>query len=294
MTINLSRIGIEANHDIDKFWEILESRTNLCIETLHCRHDILKGTKAKVAPELWMYGAIARLDAEDVIDPLLYHPYSTISVGYVGGHEMCMALLGKSITSKEGEKLMLDVVKYLRKRCDEEKEKTGIGFSLYATPAESLVHKFSASNRSHFGIIEGVTDKEYITNSFHVNVCEEIDAFSKLRFESQFPLYSSGGNISYIETPFMQNNLKALESIVKYGNEHAVYFELNTKLDTCFECGFKGEMMITDELTWECPSCGNTNKSKMQTLRRTCGYLGDNDFNKGKTQELKERVVHLN
>ena len=293
ISLNLPQIGIIANGDMDKFWRLLDKRLDLCKEALLVRHNLLKGTKAKVSPIHWMYGGLARLKADDVIDPLLYGGYSTITLGYVGMCEMCYAMLGKSNTTKEGEKFCLDVMKYMKQKCEDWKKQYNLGFALYGTPAESLIYRFCRIDKQKFGVIPNVTDKDYYTNSYHVNVTEEIDAFSKLKYESQFQDISSGGCISYVEVPDLSKNLESVEQLINYIYHNIQYAEINTKPDLCYKCGFKGELKLNDDMEWYCPNCGNKDNNEMQVMRRTCGYIGSNLWNKGKTQEIKERVLHL-
>ena len=271
VSINLPQIGIIANGDIDMFWKVLDERLDLCFEALMCRHKSLLGTLSDVSPIHWQYGAIARLAKGEKIDKYLTCPYSTISLGYIGLYEMTLAMLGKSHTTEEGEKFALEVMKYLRSTCDNWKEETGLGFALYGTPAESLCNRFAAIDKEKFGEIEGITDKGFYTNSFHVYVGEEISAFNKLSFESQFQTISSGGTISYVEVPNLSNNLEALESVIKFIYDNIQYAEFNTKSDYCYECGYDGEIIINDDLEWECPCCHNKDKKKMTVVRRTCG-----------------------
>ena len=293
VSINLTQIAIIANGDMEKFWKMLDERLELCKEALMIRHDNLKGTPAIVSPIHWRHGALARLGVNDTIDELLENGYSTLSLGYVGIYEMTQAMLGVSHTTPEGEKFAVEVMKHMKEKCDEWKAESGLGFSLYGTPAESLIYRFCKHDKEQFGEIPNVTDRLYYTNSYHVFVGEEIDAFSKLKFESQFHAISSGGCISYVEVPNMQNNIKAVEEIIKFIYDNVQYAEINTKADVCYECGYTGEMKLDENLEWYCPSCGNRNKNMMQVMRRTCGYLGDNFWNKGKTQEISERVTHL-
>ena len=293
VSINLPQIGIIANGNMEAFWKLLDERLELCFEGLMCRHKALLGTKADVSPVHWRYGAIARLNKGEKIDKYLFGGYSSISLGYIGIYEMTMAMLGKSHTTEEGQKFALEVMQYLKDTCARWKEETNIGFALYGTPAESLCYRFASIDRDRFGEIPGVTDKKFYTNSFHVVVTEEISAFDKLKFESQFQQLSSGGNISYIEIPNMENNPEALEAVVKFIYDNIQYAEFNSKSDNCHVCGYQGEITLTDNLEWECPVCHNKDKKKMSVTRRTCGYLGENFWNEGKTQEIKMRVMHL-
>lgn len=293
VSINLPQIGIIADGDEDKFWKLLDERLELCYEALMCRHYALLGTKTDTSPIHWKYGAIARLEAGETIDKLLKGGYSTISLGYIGIYEVTKLMKGVSHTTPEGEEFALRVMKHLRAATDRWKKETGIGFALYGTPAESLCYRFARIDKERFGSIKDVTDKGYYTNTYHVDVREKIDAFEKLSFESQFQKISSGGAISYIEIPNMRNNLKALEEIVKFIYDNIQYAEFNTKSDYCHVCGFDGEIVINDDNEWECPQCGNKDHNKMNVTRRTCGYLGENFWNEGKTKEIKSRVLHL-
>ena len=293
VSINLPQIAILANKDEDKFFELLEERLDLCYEALMCRHHALLGTLSNVSPIHWQYGAIARLEKNEPIDKLLKNGYSTISLGYIGIYEMTKLMKGVSHTDPIGKEFALKVMKKLRAKCETWKKETGIGFGLYGTPAESLCYRFARIDKEKFGSIKDVTDKGYYTNSYHVDVREEIDAFKKLEFESEFQEISSGGAISYVEIPNMQNNLEALEELVKFIYENIQYAEFNTKSDYCHVCGFDGEIIINDDLEWECPNCHNKDKNKMNVTRRTCGYLGENFWNVGKTKEIKARVLHL-
>lgn len=271
VSINLPQIGIIANGDMDMFWKLLDERLELCYEALMCRHKSLLGTLSDVSPIHWQYGVIARLKKGEKIDKYLNSPYSTLSLGYIGVYEMTLAMLGQSHTSENGEKFALEVMNYLRSTCDRWKKETGLGFALYGTPAESLCYRFATVDKEKFGDIEGITDKGFYTNSFHVYVGEEISAFNKLSFESQFQQISSGGTISYIEVPNLTNNLEALESVIKFIYDNIQYAEFNTKSDYCHVCGFDGEIIINDNLEWECPCCHNKDKNKMTAVRRTCG-----------------------
>lgn len=293
VSINLPQIGILCRGSEEKFWPMLEERLQLCFEALMCRHNALKGVKSDVSPVHWQHGAIARLKPGEVIDPYLYGGYSTISLGYIGLYELTRLIIGESHTTPKGEDFALRVMKYMRNKCDQWKAETGIGFALYGTPAESLCYRFARIDKERFGTIEDVTDKGYYTNSYHVDVREHIDAFSKFRFESQFQKISSGGAISYIEIPNMRHNLPALEELVKFIYDNIQYAEFNTKSDYCHVCGFDGEITINDDLEWECPVCHNKDHNKMTVTRRTCGYLGENFWNVGKTKEIKARVLHL-
>ena len=293
VSINLPQIGIIADGDEEKFWKLLDERLEICKEALMCRHYALLGTKSDISPIHWQYGAIARLEKGEKIDKLLYGGYSTLSLGYIGIYEMTKLVKGVSHTTPEGKEFALKVMKYLKEKVAEWKKETNIGFALYGTPAESLCYKFARIDKEKFGSIEDVTDKGYYTNSYHVDVREEIDAFEKLSFESEFQKLSTGGAISYIEIPNMKKNLEALETIVKFIYDNIQYAEMNTKSDYCQVCGFDGEIIINDKNEWECPQCGNKDHAKMNVVRRTCGYLGENFWNAGKTNEIKARVLHL-
>ena len=293
ISVNLPQIGILANKDINTFWKIFNQRMELCREALMVRHNLLRGTVSDISPIHWRHGGIARLEKGEKIDSLLENGYSTLSLGYVGVYECVQAMFGVSHTSKEGEKFAIEIVQAMNEVCAKWKKETGLGFSLYATPAESLIYRFCRLDKQRFGEIPNVTDKLYYTNSYHVHVCEEIDAFSKLKFESQFHDISLGGCISYVEVPNLTNNLKAAREIVKFIYDNVQYAEINTKPDVCYKCGYTGEIKIDNNLEWYCPNCGNKDKEQMQVLRRTCGYISDNFWNKGKTQEISERVLHL-
>ncbi len=293
VSLNLPQIGILAKRDEDKFWEILNERLLLCKEALLCRHQSLEGTISDTSPVHWQYGAIARLEKGEVIDKYLHDGYSTISLGYIGLYEVTKLMKGTSHTEGEGADFAIRLMKRLRSACEEWKAETGLGFGLYGTPAESLCYRFARIDKERFGTIEDVTDKGYYTNSYHIDVREDIDAFSKFEFESQFQKISSGGAISYIEIPNMRHNLPALETLVRFIYDNIQYAEFNTKSDYCHECGYDGEIMINDDLEWECPSCHNKDQKKMNVTRRTCGYLGENFWNVGKTKEIKSRVLHL-
>ena len=293
VSINLPQIGIIADGDEEKFWKLLDERLEICKEALMCRHYALLGTKSDISPIHWQYGAIARLPKGEKIDKLLYGGYSTLSLGYIGIYEMTKLVKGVSHTDPVGKEFALKVMKYLKDKVAEWKKETNIGFALYGTPAESLCYKFARIDKEKFGSIEDVTDKGYYTNSYHVDVREEIDAFEKLSFESEFQKLSTGGAISYIEIPNMKKNLEALETIVKFIYDNIQYAEMNTKSDYCHVCGFDGEIIINDKNEWECPQCGNKDHAKMNVVRRTCGYLGENFWNAGKTKEIKARVLHL-
>ena len=293
VSINLPQIAIIADGDEDKFWKLLDERLELCKEALMCRHYALLGTTSDISPIHWQYGAIARLEKGEKIDKLLYGGYSTMSLGYIRIYEMTKLMKGVSHTTPEGHDFALKVMKYLRGATDKWKKETNIGFALYGTPAESLCYKFARLDKEKFGTIKDVTDKGYYTNSYHVDVREKIDAFEKLSFESEFQKISSGGAISYVEIPNMQHNILALESAVKFIYDNIQYAEFNTKSDYCQVCGFDGEIIINDNNEWECPNCGNKDHSKMNVVRRTCGYLGENFWNAGKTKEIKQRVLHM-
>ena len=293
VSINLPQVAIIAEGDKEKFWKLLDERLELCKEALMCRHYALLGTLSDISPIHWQYGAIARLQKGEKIDKLLYGGYSTMSLGYIGIYEMTKLMKGVSHTTPEGHEFALKVMKHLRETTDKWKKETNIGFALYGTPAESLCYKFARIDKEKFGTIEDVTDKGYYTNSYHVDVREKIDAFEKLKFESEFQKISSGGAISYVEIPNMQHNLIALETAVKFIYDNIQYAEFNTKSDYCQVCGFDGEIIINDNNEWECPNCGNKDHSKMNVVRRTCGYLGENFWNAGKTKEIKQRVLHM-
>ena len=293
VSINLPQIGILAEKDEEKFWKLFDERLELCREALMCRHEALLGTLSDTSPIHWQYGAIARLAKGEKIDKYLKGGYSTLSLGYIGIYELTMLMKGVPQTDPEGEKFALAVMKHMREKCDEWKKETGLGFALYGTPAESLCYRFARIDKERFGTIKNVTDKGYYTNSYHVDVRQKIDAFSKFKFESQFQPISSGGCISYVEVPNMEKNLKAMEEIVKFIYDNIQYAEFNTKSDYCHVCGYTGEIKINDDLEWECPECGNKDKTKMNVARRTCGYLGENFWNVGKTKEIKARVTHL-
>ena len=293
VSINLPQIGIIANGDMDKFWKLLDERLELCFEALMCRHNALKGVKSDVSPVHWQYGAIARLKQGETIDKFLYGGYSSISLGYIGVYEVTKLMTGKSHTTEEGKEFALKLMNYLRDTCERWKAETNIGFGLYGTPAESLCYRFARIDKQRFGSIPDVTDKGYYTNSYHVDVREKIDAFEKFTFESQFQKISSGGAISYVEIPNISNNLSALSEVVKFIYDNIQYAEFNTKSDYCSCCGFDGEIQVNDHYEWECPNCGNKDHGKMSVTRRTCGYLGENYWNVGKTKEIKSRVLHL-
>ena len=297
VTINLVDVACSSKRDMNKFWQIFDERLDLCYRALMCRHERLKGTPSDVAPILWQHGALARLKKGETIDQLLYGGYSTISLGYAGLCECVKYMTGKSHTDPDATPFALEVMQHLNDACAKWKAEENIDFSLYGTPIESTTYKFAKCLQKRFGKIPGVTDKNYITNSYHVNVTEEIDAFTKLTFESQFQKLSPGGAISYVEVPNMQDNIEAVLAVMKHIYEHIMYAELNTKSDYCMECGYDGEIQIKEDkdgkLIWICPNCGNTNQDKMSVARRTCGYIGTQFWNQGRTQEIKERVLHL-
>ena len=296
VTINLPDVALSSGGDLDKFWKIFDERLELCHRALMCRHNRLKGTLSDVAPILWQYGACARLKKGETIDELLYHGYSTISLGYAGLYECVKYMTGKSHTDPSATPFALQVMQHMNDACKKWKEESDIDFSLYGTPLESTTYKFAKSLQRRFGIIEGVTDKSYITNSYHVHVTEDINAFDKLKFEAQFQALSPGGAISYVEVPDMQNNLEAVLQVMKFIYDNIIYAELNTKSDYCQVCGWDGEIQIVEEngkLIWKCPQCGNTDQDKMNVARRTCGYIGTQFWNQGRTQEIRDRVLHL-
>lgn len=296
VTINLPDVALSSGGDLDKFWKIFDERLELCHRALMCRHNRLKGTLSDVAPILWQYGACARLKKGETIDELLYHGYSTISLGYAGLYECVKYMTGKSHTDPSATPFALQVMQHMNDACRKWKEESDIDFSLYGTPLESTTYKFAKSLQRRFGVIEGVTDKSYITNSYHVHVTEDINAFDKLKFEAQFQALSPGGAISYVEVPDMQNNLEAVLQVMKFIYDNIIYAELNTKSDYCQVCGWDGEIQIVEEngkLIWKCPQCGNTDQDKMNVARRTCGYIGTQFWNQGRTQEIRDRVLHL-
>lgn len=293
VSINLPQMGIIAKGDEEKFWKLFDERLNLCYEALMCRHKALEGTLSDVSPIHWQYGAIARLKKGETIDKYLHGGYSSISLGYIGLYELTYLMTGESQTSGKGKEFAFKVMNHLRDKVNEWKEKTGIGFALYGTPAETLCYRFARIDREKYGEIENVTDKGYYTNSYHVDVREKINAFNKFDIESEFQNISLGGAISYVEIPNMQNNLPALEMLVKYIYDNIQYGEFNTKSDYCQECGFDGEIILNDDMEWECPQCHNKDHNKLNVTRRTCGYLGENFWNTGKTKEIKSRVLHL-
>lgn len=293
VSLNLPQIGILAKGDEEKFWSLMDERLELCREALMCRHKALLGTLSDVSPIHWQYGAIARLEKGEVIDPYLKGGYSTLSLGYIGIYEMTRLMTGASHTTPEGKAFALKVMNYMKKTVDGWRTKTGLGFSMYGTPAESLCYRFARIDRQKYGEIKDVTDKGYYTNSYHVDVREDINAFDKFSFESEFQNISTGGAISYVEIPNMRNNLEALETVVRFIYDNIQYAEFNTKSDYCQVCGYDGEIIINEDLEWECPQCHNKDHSKMNVTRRTCGYLGENFWNNGKTKEIKSRVLHL-
>ena len=296
VTINLPDVALSSGGDMEKFWSIFDERLELCHRALLCRHERLKGTLSDVAPILWQYGACARLKKGETIDGLLYHGYSTISLGYAGLYECVKYMTGKSHTDPEATPFALSVMQHMNDACKKWKEESDIDFSLYGTPLESTTYKFAKCLQRRFGVIEGITDKGYITNSYHVHVTEEINAFDKLKFEAQFQHLSPGGAISYVEVPDMQNNLEAVLQVMKFIYDNIIYAELNTKSDYCQVCGWDGEIQIVEEngkLIWKCPKCGNTDQDKINVARRTCGYIGTQFWNQGRTQEIRDRVLHL-
>ena len=297
VTINLVDVACSSEGDMDRFWQILDERLELCHRALRCRHERLLGTISDVAPILWQNGALARLKKGETIDKLLYNGYSTISLGYAGLYEMCMRMLGKSHTDPEAKPFALKVMQRLNDKCKEWREAENISYSVYGTPMESTTYKFAKCLQKRFGIIPGVTDKNYITNSYHVHVSEKIDAFSKLKFEAEFQKLSPGGAISYIEVPNMQTNIPAVLSVMQFIYNNIMYAELNTKSDFCEKCGYDGEIKIVEDeagkLVWECPNCGNRDQNKLFVARRTCGYIGTQFWNQGRTQEIRDRVLHL-
>ena len=296
VTINLVDVALSSHQDMDKFWEIFDERLVLCHKALRCRHERLLGTLSDAAPILWQYGALARLDKGETIDKLLYGGYSTISLGYAGLYECVKYMTGASHTDEHGTPFAMDVMQHMNDKCAEWKAAEDIDYSLYGTPLESTTYKFAKLLQRRFGIIPGVTDKGYITNSYHVHVTEEIDAFDKLKFESQFQRLSPGGAISYVEVPNMQDNLKAVIRVMQYIYDNIMYAELNTKSDYCQECGYDGEIKIVEDdgkLVWECPNCGNRDQEKLNVARRTCGYIGTQFWNQGRTEEIRDRVLHL-
>ena len=297
VTVNLVDIGLSAEKNLTRFWEIFDERMQLCHKALRCRHERLKGTLSDAAPILWQYGAISRLKKGEPIDKLLYGGYSTISLGYAGLWEGVYILIEKKLTEPEGKELGLQIMKKLNEYCAKWKKEESIDYSIYGTPLESTTYKFAKSLQKRFGIVKGVTDKNYITNSYHVHVTEKINAFDKLKLESEFQTLSPGGAISYVEVPNMQQNLEAVLKVMQFIYDNIMYAELNTKSDYCQVCGYDGEIQIVEnehgKLVWECPNCGNRDENKLNVARRTCGYIGTQFWNQGRTQEIKERVLHL-
>ncbi len=297
VTINLVDVALSSQREVDKFWKIFDERLELCYEALMCRHNRLKGTLSDAAPILWQYGALARLPKGEPIDKLLYGGYSTISLGYAGLYECVKYMTGKSHTDPEAKPFALSVMQHMNDACAKWKKENNMDFSLYGTPLESTTYKFAKCLQMRFGMVPGITDKSYITNSYHVHVSEEIDAFTKLGFEAEFQRLSPGGAISYVEVPNMQNNIDAVLEVMQFIYDNIMYAELNTKSDYCQECGFDGEIEIREDadgkLVWTCPQCGNTDQNKMNVARRTCGYIGTQFWNQGRTQEIKDRVLHL-
>ena len=293
VSLNLPQIGLLCKGDEQAFWNLLDERLELCFEALMCRHNALKGKKSDVSPVHWQYGAIARLEKGELIDKYLFNGYSTISLGYIGLYEVTKIMMGVSHTNPEGSGFAVKVMNRMRAAADKWKQQTTIGFGLYGTPAESLCYRFARIDKERFGTIEDITDKGYYTNSYHVDVREEIDAFTKFQFESQFQTISSSGAISYVEIPNMRHNLDALEDLVRFIYDNIQYAEFNTKSDYCHVCGFDGEILVNDAFEWECPQCHNKDQAQMNVTRRTCGYLGENFWNVGKTKEIKARVLHL-
>ena len=296
VTINLVDIGLSAGKDMNKFWSIFDERMDLCHRALRCRHERLKGTLSDVAPILWQYGALARLKKGEEIDRLLYDGYSTISLGYAGLWECVYSLIGKKLTEPEGKELGLEIMRKLNEYCAKWKDEENIDYSIYGTPLESTTYEFAKCLQKRFGIVKGVTDKNYITNSYHVHVTEPVDAFTKLKLESEFQALSPGGAISYVEVPNMLHNISAVMQVIRFIYDNIMYAELNTKSDYCQVCGYDGEIKIVEDdgkLVWECPQGGNRNQDKMNVARRTCGYIGTQFWNQGRTQEIKERVLHL-
>ena len=296
VTINLVDVALSSGRDVTKFWEVFEDRLELCHRALRCRHERLKGTLSDAAPILWQYGALARLPKGEPIDKLLYGGYSTISLGYAGLYECVKYMTGKSHTDDEAKPFALSVMQKMNDKCLQWKTAENIDYSLYGTPLESTTYKFAKCLQKRFGLIPGITDKSYITNSYHVHVTEPIDAFTKLRFEAEFQQLSPGGAISYVEVPNMQNNIDAVLEVMQFIYDNIMYAELNTKSDYCQVCGYDGEIEIKEDdgkLIWVCPQCGNTDQNKMNVARRTCGYIGTQFWNQGRTQEIKDRVLHL-
>lgn len=296
VTINLVDVACSVD-SLEQFWELFNERLELCHKALQCRHKRLRGTVSDVSPLHFQYGAIARLEKGEVIDDLLFNNYSTLSLGYAGLWECVYKLIGKKLTEEDGKQLGKEIMQYMNDKCAAWREAENIGYSLYGSPIESTAYRFATCLQKRFGVIEGVTDRNYITNSYHIHVTEPIDIFNKLRIEAEFQPLSPGGQISYGEIPNLTGNTEAIEEVIKFMYDNIMYAELNTKSDYCQECGWDGEIEIvedeTGKLIWKCPNCGNTNQDKMNVCRRTCGYLGSNFWNQGRTQEIKERVVHL-
>ena len=296
VTLNLVDVALSSGGDMDRFWAIFDSRLELCHKALRCRHERLLGTPSDVAPILWQYGAIARLAKGEAIDKLLYDNYSTISLGYAGLYECVKYMTGVSHTDPEGKPFALRVMEYMNEKCAAWRKEENISYSLYGTPLESTTYKFAKTLKARFGVVEGITDHDYVTNSYHVCVREHINAFDKLKFEAEFQKLSPGGAISYVEVPDMQKNLEAVLSVMRFIYENIMYAELNTKSDYCQVCGFDGEIKIVEEegkLLWECPNCHNRDQSKMNVARRTCGYIGTQFWGHGRTAEIRDRVLHL-
>lgn len=293
VTLNLADAGLSADGNIDAFWKILDERLELVHDGLMCKHKSLLGTKAEKSPIHWQHGVIARLKKDDVIDPYLKDGYSTLSLGYIGLHECVLALIGESHTTERGEELAVRIMRRLRKACDDWRAESGLGFSLYGSPSESTTYRLAQTTQKRFGVVKGITDRDYLTNSYHVDVTEKISAFDKLRFESQFQKISSGGCISYVEVPNLEQNLEVIDQLVSYMYETIQYAEINTKSDYCAKCGFRGEIKLNNNLDWECPQCHTVNRDDLTVCRRTCGYLGDNFWNKGRTEEIGARVLHV-
>lgn len=292
-SINLADAGLSAQGNLEDFWNILDERLELCFESLMLRYEKIKNVTSDVSPIHWQHGAIARLPKHAPIYPLLQNGYATITLGYIGLYECVMALIGKSHTTPEGEKLALEIMKHIKSKVVSWKKKTGLGFALYGTPSESLTDRFARLTRARWGTIKGITDRNFLTNSYHVFVEEPIDAFSKLKFESQFHAISSGGAISYIETPNMGKNIDAVLNLIQFMYENVQYAEFNTKLDYCQVCNYDGEILFDKDKGWYCPNCGNTDTDRMNIVRRTCGYLGENLWNEGRTEEITHRVMHI-
>ena len=296
VTLNLPDIALSAAGDYEKFWEIMDERLDLCHRALQCRHNRLKGTVSDVAPILWQHGALARLKPGEKIDDLLYHGYSTISLGYAGLYECVKYMTGVSHTDEKGKPFALKVMKRMNDACAKWKSEEDIDYSVYGTPIESTTYRFAKALQRRFGIISGVTDKNYITNSYHVHVTEEIDAFTKLKFEAEFQAMSPGGAISYVEVPDMTQNIEAVLTVIRYIYNNIMYAELNTKSDYCQNCGYDGEIVIVKDdskYIWECPQCGNRDEARMNIARRVCGYIGSQGYNQGRIHEISERVLHL-